>query len=549
MVLSILIASPLTARLLTDLPGTATDHDVISFVWNLWWTRHALIDLGQSPFTTEMVFAPFRIDLRLHTYSLLHGLVSIPLQSVFGVIGAFNLVVIATLAGNAYTTFLLARAVARDLTGMPWPLAPALIAATTACLSPSILFHLRVGRPSFGSIWPIALALLFVIRLSEGRGWRYAVGLGVSLIAAMLLDYQILLFGMAWVAIVAVAALCFSPRWRTVSRGSLLMRIAVGVAIAGVPFAALFLPALLGAEAAGYPVPTAEDTRGYSLRVQDFLSPWFLRATFGVVLTLSTVTVALVALLRREWNFWLVGAVVFLLLSLGVVLQPTELPLPFAFLRELPGLGQFRTPYRFAIPASLGLALATGVTLAEWWDGPFVRILRRSFALMVMVMAVIDALIVSPFAAQQPASVGAYSQIAASSHEGLVLEVPLGVRSGTDQFGQGETLQFYQMVHGRPIINAMIARVPRKVFDYYRASPALRLLTGEPVDVSDDEVDRDFAKQLNTLGAAFVVVHFDMLTGESRTRILAALDRQPALELVDETGSVRLYEVARYTGS
>jgi hypothetical protein len=196
------------------------------------------------------------------------------------------------------------------------------------------------------------------------------------------------------------------------------------------------------------------------------------------------------------------------------------------------------------VPASLGLALAGGVMLAQWWDGPFVRILRRPLAVTVLTMVVLDAMIVSPFAAQQLVARDVYQEIKASSGQGLVLEVPVGVRSGTDQFGQGETLQFYQMIHGRPIINAMIARVPRAVFDAYRASPALTLLTGEPVTVTDTEVDRDLEKQLAALGAAYVVVHFDMLTGESRTRIQAALERQSTLQLVKDTGSVQMYAVA-----
>ena len=48
----------------------------------------------------------------------------------------------------------------------------------------------------------------------------------------------------------------------------------------------------------------------------------------------------------------------------------------------------------------------------------------------------------------------------------------LGVRSGIERIGSGgEVLSYYQHIHGKPLVNGMIARVPSSVFEAYRASP------------------------------------------------------------------------------
>jgi hypothetical protein len=64
-----------------------------------------------------------------------------------------------------------------------------------------------------------------------------------------------------------------------------------------------------------------------------------------------------------------------------------------------------------------------------------------------------------------------YHRIAAEPGDYALLEVPFGVRSGFERIGQGgEVLQYYQHIHGKPLLNAMIARVPRQRSRLSRAS-------------------------------------------------------------------------------
>ncbi len=46
-------------------------------LWNLWWFRHALLDLKQSPFQCQYVFYPHGANLWFHTLAPFHGLLGV----------------------------------------------------------------------------------------------------------------------------------------------------------------------------------------------------------------------------------------------------------------------------------------------------------------------------------------------------------------------------------------------------------------------------------------------------------------------------------------
>lgn len=65
-------------------------------MWNFWWFKTAVMDLHQNPYFTDYLFYPHNASLILHTLSPIEGLISIPLQYLFGgnLVLVFNLIVI-----------------------------------------------------------------------------------------------------------------------------------------------------------------------------------------------------------------------------------------------------------------------------------------------------------------------------------------------------------------------------------------------------------------------------------------------------------------------
>ena len=62
-------------------------------IWNYWWTQHALFSF-HNPYSTPLLYAPYGASLYLHSLNLFNGLVSLPLQVLFGPIAAYNFVVL-----------------------------------------------------------------------------------------------------------------------------------------------------------------------------------------------------------------------------------------------------------------------------------------------------------------------------------------------------------------------------------------------------------------------------------------------------------------------
>ena len=104
-------------------------------------------------------------------------------------------------------------------------------------------------------------------------------------------------------------------------------------------------------------------------------------------------------------------------------------------------------------------------------------------------------------------------------------------------------MQYYQPVHGRPIVNAMVARLPSTVFEYYRRHPSLVFLAGEPSDASDDTIATDFDGVLTVMDAGYVLVHRERMSPEASVRVERLFDAHPRLEWWTAEGDLNVYRV------
>src|ERR687885_2630955 len=65
--LTILMTNPVPFRLFTEVPGGG---DAWQHIWNLWWVKHALLDLHTNPYHTDLIYYPNGVNLYLHTIVL-----------------------------------------------------------------------------------------------------------------------------------------------------------------------------------------------------------------------------------------------------------------------------------------------------------------------------------------------------------------------------------------------------------------------------------------------------------------------------------------------
>jgi hypothetical protein len=530
---------PLIGHLRDHLVRSATDHDPVCFVWNNWWIYHALIHLRATPYLTQYLLVPFPLDLRLHTLGLFYGLASLPFMRFLGPITVVNLQIFATAALNAHAVFLLIRKwVGRaDI---------AILCGGALAISPAVAFHLGAGRPSCGALWPLALTQLFLMRFVEEPRWRNCLGLAASLIVLLAVDQQMPVFaGLFFFLYLAAVAM---TRPRSVFNRRFLGYGLVVLLLAAYPIQVLYVRPFL--QTPGYTTPHPSEALHYSVPLQYLAHPGHFWETYGLLLPmglLAACVICAVARSRRRALFGIVCAMVGISLTLGPVLPGTQIPMPFALLRRLPGLAMFRTPYRFQILAALGMALALAVALAHWLARASARPrLAQGIVGGLMLVVFADGVVhrtLSGFVTHPVHVEPIYERIAEMPGDFLLLEVPFGVRSGSDGIGQGDDLMLYQTVHHKRMINGYLSRIPLAAYDLYRRSPAFMFLANEKAPPGDVAADLDL--RLRTLQVGFILVHPERLDRERFDAIVALLGRRTDLEPVTTGTTTLAFRVIR----
>ncbi len=519
---SLILSYPLALHPLTTFPGLHSDLDVYAFLWNNWWIAHAVASLHRPEFTTA-IWAPFEVDLRLHALGLLYGLMSAPLLPLLGTVGVVNLQVLATPVFNGLAAFVLAAQVTRNRQA-------ALISGVLVAATPAINFHLRAGRPSCAALWPTLLVLYFWLRLLDRPTIAAGIWLGLSLVAAVLMDQQVVMYTLLW--LVVLGAFAIAQRALTIAT---MRGVAVSATVAAVPLFWFCIAPLYTTR--GYTIPAAFESEVYSYPISLLWHPSMLWGAYGLVLPLALVVGGL-RWADQAIRPWLIGAASFVVLSFGPVVHRSGIPLPFAALRLVPGLAQFRTPYRFQMAAAIGMCMVAAL-LATTWLERRTHGQRRLAILALTLLILADAAALrlhDGFPVQTMPVESIYARIAADPDDCVVLEVPFGVRTGTDRIGFGERFTFYQPIHQKRLINGMVARGPIAALNYYRQSPAFMFLAHEAVPPGD--IAADLRHQLSALKVGYVVVHRQFMDAEWAAQVVAMLDSQAGLRPI-ETGSAQ----------
>ena len=371
--LALLLSWPLLADLGSRLPGTATwAFDESTFAWNIWYFKHALLDLRTSPLHSGLIWYPLGIDLILYTYNFFNALIALPLQLAFNLPAASNLSLLFATTMSGFGTYLLACYVMRDAcsvtddprTSVQPPRGTHHAPRTTlyvihlAALLAGLIYAFASNRAIYAALghydmvttqWLPFYALYLLKTLRESK-LRNAVLAGLFFAMAALAEMIFASFLALFTAIVVLAV--WRP-WRL--RWNALGRLALAMAVAGLIWAPVLVPiarefltgdyALTGwgesvklsADAVGLVTPT--DLNPIATAVASpGVTPgahWTaaLRAVeegkgrFGDINTvfLGYVTLAL-ALLggwtgRRRLKPWIWTAIVFGVLALGPLLQ------------------------------------------------------------------------------------------------------------------------------------------------------------------------------------------------------------------------------------
>ncbi|MBA3534417.1 MAG: hypothetical protein H0T73_21050, partial [Ardenticatenales bacterium] len=484
---------PLPARILTHVPGSATwAFDEYTFVWNLWWFRHALVDLGVNPLHSDYIFHPLGIDLVLYTYNLFNALVALPLLDWLGPILTSNLILLGMTVLSGWGGWLLMRWLLWRTLGARGMEAEAAAwgAGALYAFGAYRAVYAAVGHYDMVSTGFIPLFTLFFLKSFWGYGkaqprslrdWSPPLLAGIFIASALLNE---MIFG---VFLAMLGLLLMLLTWRQATPGW-LPRLAVAVVTAAILWAPVGIPVLRTLLSTDFVLTGWGDAIKLSADLLSFTSPTALHPWWGPEWAeelrqvqvngvspgtsrfndVNTVFVGIATLLLcgmamglfwRVVRPWAVGLLLFLLLSLGPVLQiggrylwsfdgvlpngqPTAIPLPFILLHYIPIVQGNRAPNRFSVVLLLCAAVLVGYAL--WWVArEFGTRAQNGHAGALLAVALGSLLLVEQLSAPLPLTDAripqGYDIVRRDPDDVAVLTLPLGWRNSFGVLGAENT--------------------------------------------------------------------------------------------------------------
>jgi hypothetical protein len=147
--------------------------DIGYHLWNLWWVKHALVDVQTNPFHTNVLFYPQGENLLPGGLHLVNGVLSIPLQLTTGnLVLSWNVLALLFLVFSALGMYALSYQVNRNHPA-------ALVSGFIFAFTPFTLIRLQGGEWNIFTTWPIPLFGLFLVRFQQTGRLREAVAAAI----------------------------------------------------------------------------------------------------------------------------------------------------------------------------------------------------------------------------------------------------------------------------------------------------------------------------------------------------------------------------------
>jgi hypothetical protein len=511
--LALALTWPLVAQIGNHVPGTSTwSLDEYGYVWNNWWFKHAVFDLGQDPVYTNFLFYPVGTSLVLYTYTLLHVLLALPLQFAFGLVPATNATVLFSFVAAAFGMYLLVSYLLRA-SATPFVLPAAFISGLAFAFTSSRFVYISLGHYNVVATEWIPFYVLFLIKTIHTPRWKNVLLAG--LFAALAL-YSETTDGVM-LALLTLIYLAF--HWRAWWQRAVVLRLVGIVLTAGILFSPLLIPTMREIFFSGYALPGYGHAEKLLVDLMGFFTPTSLHplnrnwtaeldavrqqiSRFSDVNTFfvgyATALLALVGavVFRKQLRVWIVSALIFASFTLGPLLHvngqsvfdldglQVTFPLPFLLLHYIPLVKENRVPNRYSILVTFALAILIGYAVV-WLAGKVSSVklkVKSHFLLYPFYFLLVILLLFEHLALPLPLTDArvpeVYAQIAKEPGEFAVLSLPLGWRNSFGPLGAEDTrTQYYQAVHQKFIFGGNIQRNPPFLFDYFDRIPFFHNLT------------------------------------------------------------------------
>lgn len=204
--LALLYASSAVADFDDAATAYYTGGDLPQFLWNLWYFKHALVDLKTSPFRCDLLFYPEGVVTALSPFHALYGLVSTPFQMAgLQLYQIYILLIVWTYAASGFFTYLLIRHFGKGHL-------PAFLGGMIYAFSAYRLSHVLYGQLNLAATEWIPLYALCLVRLLDRPSIRRGVLLGLAFLAQLYTSYYYSIFLMVFTVVMLLARVEWEAR-------------------------------------------------------------------------------------------------------------------------------------------------------------------------------------------------------------------------------------------------------------------------------------------------------------------------------------------------
>ena len=522
------------------------------YIWDFWWFKHALVNLGISPFFTHMQFQPTGTSLALHDMNYLWSMLSIPLQSFLTLPTILNIFMLSCFILNGLSFYYFAYQITGCKSG-------AITGSVLFAYCPYFLGRFSVSHVGLLAAFFIPLFLLTIWRYHQSPSLKLAIKAGVYIALAQLCHFY---YGSILIIVFVLFMVyqLFTPSNR-ISTRKFLCHVAVSALTTAILLSPILIPVLSQEYKGDYSSSTPTNYQNYEFSSPDLLNffvPDYDIATWrgyqwlangqayfnklnnslhkcpnegavypGLISWLIFITALCLPSIRKRFWAWMVLALFFFIWTLGPTLFVNGTPylkgfMPMRLLGNIPIFSQLRTVSRFSffIPIVAGLLFAAGMAELRRKQLNKSAIILSGLTLVLIVLEFIpfpqdiipQDIFVSPF----------YKAIAKDKRNYTILNIPadfIGARGGADIYLYAQTF------HEKPIIGGYISRTPDYALTTSKKYPFIQA-------VENHEYDKDKHLRLSPQGLAntkkvltdlnirYVVVHRPLISKYDWPRLI-----------------------------
>ncbi len=306
LLLTLALTYPLVREFTRAIPGDGFDG--WQNYWNLWWVKVALLDQHTHPWFTGLLYHPTGVSLLFHTLNAFNGFTFLPVQLAWGLLPAYNSVVVFSFALGGLGAYLLARQVLGSASSRWAAFAAGVIFTFAPYHTAHLLGHMQLIALEWLPFY--ALYLLRTVAAAttshSNRAVAREAGLAALFLALVALCdwYYVFYCGiltavvLAWAMVLqlaparahftsaAGASLTLTPpALAAARRGGQGVRLTLAVAGAWLALLVLFSPLLVPmvreARQFDFMVPDAEQSRTLSADLLAFVTPQEFHPLWG----------------------------------------------------------------------------------------------------------------------------------------------------------------------------------------------------------------------------------------------------------------------------